>query len=263
MPFLHIFADHFFSLFFFSFLGLFIGSFLGVVIDRLPEGESIIFGRSRCDYCKRTLRWFELIPLLSFFFQRGRCLRCDRRLSLRYPFIEIVSAIMFAYVWIFVDFSLYLYVPAVIVASCFLAIVFIDLRHMIIPDSLLIISMIATAVFHLFRLQSITHFFLNHAITGASAFIAFYLLWIFTKKSGVGFGDVKLAFALGLLLGFPRVIVGMYIAFLTGAFVGSILLLSGRKTMKSPIPFGPFLIFGSMMAMSINIESLFSMLLYP
>lgn len=259
MPFLFI--DHFFPLFFLSFLGLFIGSFLGVVIDRLPEGESIIFGRSRCDYCKRTLRWFELIPLLSFFLQRGKCLRCNRRLSLRYPFIEIISAILFAFVWIFVDFSFYLYIPAVIIASCFLAIVFIDLRYMIIPDSLLIISGIATVIFHLFRHQSISQIFLNHAATGVSAFVVFYLLWIFTKRNGIGFGDVKLAFVLGLLLGFPRVIVGMYIAFLTGAFFGSILLLSGRKTMKSPIPFGPFLILGSIIAMNIDVESLFSMFL--
>ncbi len=243
------------TILFSSLLGIyggFIGSFLGVIIDRLPEGRSIFWGRSQCDYCKKTLRWFELIPVFSFIIQLGKCRRCKRRLSFKYPLIEICSAILFVFVWFFVDFYLLLYIPAVIVASSLLVIVFIDTRHMIIPDSLLVVGVIGTTIYHLIRLQSIYSIVLNHLTAGILSFFLFYVLWEITRRKGIGFGDVKLVFLLGFITGFPSVIVGIYLSFLTGALVGLILLLSRKKTMKSPVPFGPFLIVGAVVSLLID-----------
>lgn len=210
-------------------LGLSIGSFLNVLIDRLPKGRTI-WGRSQCDYCNKKLRWYELIPIVSYIIQKGRCRRCHKRLSIQYPLVEFITGIGFVFLYPqFVSLIIF----------CALLVVFVaDLKYQIIPDSMLVIAAIGAGLGGLWV----------NALAGLGAALFFYMLWRITRGRGMGFGDVKLACVLGLLLGFPGIVIALYAAFLTGAIVGVILILRGKAGLKSKIPFGPFLILGFVFA---------------
>lgn len=221
--------------------GLVIGSFLNVVIDRLPLGENIVWERSRCDFCKKKLRWYELIPVVSYVVLGGRCLRCKKRLSPQYPVVELVSGVGFVFLFLRAQSSVS-FVLATMIFCLLLAFFVIDIKHQILPDQIMIALFlgIATMAYFVSPEQRIANFW-----AGIGAGMFFLLLWLITKGRGIGFGDVKLSFLLGFLLGYPGIIIGLYIAFLTGAIAGVILIMSRRAKMKSRIAFGPFLIIGA------------------
>ena len=211
--------------------GLAVGSFLNVLIDRLPRGRNVITGRSTCDYCGKALRWFELIPLVSFLVQRGGCRRCHKKLSWQYPIVELVTAVGFIF-----------FAPSYwIIFSSLLVIFMADLKYQIIPDSMLVVGVIGVI--------GAIGVIGGNVVAGVGASAFFLLLWLVTRGKGMGLGDVKLAFLMGLLLGFPNVIIASYLAFLTGAGVGVILILLGKKKLKEKIAFGPFLVVGSVAAL--------------
>lgn len=217
---------------FFVFLfGISVGSFANVLIDRLPKGEDVFSGRSHCDFCKKELRWFELIPIVSFFLQKGRCRRCRRQLSNLYPLVELTTGFGFVFFFpnianLFIFFSL-------------LVIFVTDLKYEIIPDSMIGIGVIG----------AIGGIGGKNILAGLAAAGFFVILYLVTRGRGMGFGDVKLAFFLGFLLGFPMIVIALYAAFLTGAAVGIILMVMGKSTLKSHVPLGPFLILGTVFAM--------------
>lgn len=210
--------------FFIFLLGLSIGSFVNVLIDRLPRGKNVITGRSVCDYCRKTLRWFELIPLLSWALQDGRCRRCHKRLSWQYPLVEFVTGAGF----VLLSPSYWL------IFSALLVIFMVDLKYQIIPDSMIVVGVIG-----------VIGVIGENVLAGVAASAFFLFLWLITRGRAMGLGDVKFAFLMGLLLGFPGVIVACYLAFLTGAASGVILILQRKKGLKSKIAFGPFLILGT------------------
>ena len=223
--------------------GLIIGSFLNVLIDRLPKGQNVLWGRSHCDYCKRILRWYELIPVFSFLFQRGRCVRCKKTLSMQYPLIEAFTAVGFGLLYMVFGQSLAAYISSLII-FCSLVVIFVaDFKYQIIPDSMIASGIVGTFLWLFLRVPFSA--FPGYIFSGAGAGGFFYLLWRATKGRGMGFGDVKLALFLGLLLGYPGIIASLYIAFLTGAAVGVILIFAGGKTLKSKIAFGPFMVLGA------------------
>ncbi len=207
-------------------LGLMVGSFVNVLIDRLPKGESI-GGRSHCDHCNKTLRWYELIPVLSYFMQRGKCRRCHTGLSMQYPLVEIITAVGFTLLHALPEYLLFISLLVIFVA---------DLKYQIIPDSMIVLGILGAVLMG------------AHLIPALGSFAFLYLLWAVTRGKGLGFGDVKFAFFMGLLLGFPGVVIAFYIAFLTGALVGVILMIGRHKTWKSKIAFGPFLVVGTVAA---------------
>ena len=222
-------------------LGLCIGSFLNVLIDRLPQNKPVVFDRSRCDHCRHRLSWYDLFPLLSFILLKGKCRYCHKKISFQYPFLELFTAISFTLMIriIRVEFFWPYFLFLLIVISGLIVIFFADLKYRIIPDQVLIVLIAASFLFDLFYEQNLL---LGHLLA-AIVFGAFFLiLFLFTKGKGMGFGDVKFAFFMGLFLGYPKIIVAFYLSFLTGAAVSLILILAGKKTMKSTIPFGPFLI---------------------
>lgn len=225
-------------------LGLLIGSFLNVVIDRLPRGESIVWKPSHCDHCKKPLRWYELFPVVSFLFLRGRCLRCKKQLSVQYPIIEFVAASGFLFISLTTS-DINRVAPLIIIYCIFLVLFVIDLKHQILPDELLIVLLVVALYCGVFLVPAERGIRL---VSGLAAGSGFFLLWLVTRGRGLGFGDVKLALILGFLLGYPSVIIALYIAFLTGALVGVILILSHRAKMRTKIAFGPFLIIGAMSA---------------
>jgi len=244
--------------------GTSIGSFLNVLIDRLPKEESIN-GRSHCDYCRRHLRWFELIPVVSFFIQGGRSHCCQKKISWRYPTVELLTGFMFVLILnfkfqIFNQFRISNYQLLITLAliSCLIVIFFTDLKYQIIPDSMQIALFIFSLLFYLpmfvyvgcqdpnwncsyVKIMS----FLFLLFYGAIIMLPILLLYLITRGRGMGFGDVKLAFSLGFLLGIKSGLIALYLAFITGAIVGLVLIIFKKKKLKSKVAFGPFLVIGT------------------
>lgn len=243
--------------FFFIFLifGLIVGSFLNVVIDRIVAKESIVFGRSYCDKCKRKLSWYDLIPVVSFLLLRRKCRSCKEKISVYYPLIELTSAILFSCVFLFLSqtgFKIYdlEFITSILynlfIISALIVVFFTDLKYGIIPDRIVFPSILISLVY-LFTIHY--SLFTIHLISAIGAALFFLLLFLVTKGRGMGLGDVKLAFLLGLFLGFPKIVSGLYMAFLTGAVVSIILVLWGKKKFHgSTIAFGPFMVMGALLS---------------
>jgi leader peptidase (prepilin peptidase) / N-methyltransferase len=246
------------------FLGLAIGSFLNVVALRY-DGERFLFsekaigGRSHCVQCGATLRWIELIPLVSFVIQGGRCRRCKTRLSIRYPLVELVSALIFVLVpWeIFrgatggasmaAAFVIAFAAIWVIAFELLLVMALIDIQLGIIPDELNIMLAVLGVVAAVFGAMTVSGVawqwgtFLNPFLAALGAGAFFGILIAVTRGKGMGMGDLKLAIPLGLLFGWPQILLVLIAAFVIGACAGLLSIARGRNTMKDTLPFGPFL----------------------
>jgi leader peptidase (prepilin peptidase)/N-methyltransferase len=244
-------AFNFFCLFFIFILGLCIGSFLNVVIYRLPRGESITLERSHCTSCGKRLRWYELIPLFSYLFLRGRCRTCHEPISLRYPLVELLTGIIFAL--LFLRFSLtielvkYLFLSALLVAVSF-----IDLEHYIIPNSLIITGLAGGLILNI----AAKDVGVVSALIGILVTSGFLLLVALISKGGMGGGDIKLTVVTGLFLGWPLAPLGLFLGAGVGGIVAIILLLSGLRGRKDPLPFGPFIALGTVIAFLYGFEML-------
>lgn len=220
-----------------GFIGASIASFLGVIIDRFPKNKSVVKGRSHCDTCQRNLSALELIPIFSFLIQKGKCKGCNSTLSLRYLMIECLGAFSFALVFhryllgahAFIGFAL---------TSLLIIIAYIDIDTMMINDrfNLSIFALGALALF-----LGLNTF--NQTVIGA--LIVSLPLGVLSLTTGaMGFGDVKLMFAAGFLLGFPNIIVAFTLAIIIGGIYGTLLLLNKQANRKTALPFGPFLCIG-------------------
>lgn len=237
---------------FLSFLyGICIGSFLGVVIQRLPLGKSITKGRSYCDSCKHSLSWHDLIPLFSYLSLRGRCRYCKKSIGIASIGYELLTGLGFVLCVLMTQFSLMHFSLTSLLSLlyawylfCVLEVVFfVDLRHYYIPDVVIFPAMVISLGY-----AFCYHFptLLSYASSGAIAGAFFLFLYVITKRKGMGLGDVKFAVLMGLILGFPQIIVALYIAFLTGAVIATILIICRvLKLRGSIIPFGPFLVVGT------------------
>ncbi|OGG02706.1 hypothetical protein A2W14_07370 [Candidatus Gottesmanbacteria bacterium RBG_16_37_8] len=225
--------------------GLIVGSFLNVLIDRLPNGEDIVFRPSHCDNCRKQLKFFDLFPLFSFLLLKGKCRYCHKKIARQNPLVEIVTASVFVFIFsqiavleISLNNLIYLFYQ-LLVAGSLIVIFIIDLKERIIPDSLVFFLTAMTLIYRLVFLPQD----LSVAILAAFGMSAIFLfLVLITRGRGMGLGDVKYAFFMGLFLGWPKILVAFYLAFLTGAIVSLILVMMGRKSIKSTVPFGPFLV---------------------
>lgn len=252
---------------FFVFLfGLCIGSFLNCIIYRL-EQEKTLKGRSFCPECKHNLSWKDLFPVFSWVFLGGKCRYCKKKISIYYPIIELVSGVLFVLVFNFLGFDWKLKIGnwklielclMFYITSSLIVIFVYDLKHYLIPDVVLFPAIIITFLYRLFENLFIGSFIGNwelkignftplisyfFAVIIASGF--FLIIFLLSKGRAMGFGDVKLAILMGLLLGFPNILVALFLAFFFGAIIGIILMVFNRKSFKSEIPFGPFLITGT------------------
>ncbi len=223
-------------------LGLSVGSFLNVLIDRSHKNESVISGRSYCDYCRHKLSWYDLIPLLSYIQLKRKCRYCKSVISWQYPAVEALTALLFIFTLSIVRFDptkLYKFLFPLLLFSGLLVIFVTDLKYRIIPDNALIFLVSLTLIY---KILYSPEFLLNSFITGLVMFLFFLLLVIVTFGKGMGMGDVKYSFFMGFLLDYPRIAAAFYLSFLTGALLSLILVVSGRKSMKSTIAFGPFMV---------------------
>ncbi len=235
--------------------GAVVGSFLNVVILRLPEGQSLT-GRSHCPACGRVLPASDLVPLFSFIALGGKCRGCGKKISFRYPLIELLAGLLFALAAAYFApisvFSVLVLAKICLILSCLLVIFVIDLEHYLILDSVLITGAagvllldIAIAIagrLPLFSRQSEIVLALAMAVFCA---LPFFLLWYVSKGQWMGFGDVKLAGFLGLALSWPQAGIALLAAVFLGGATGLLLLAIGKKTLKSKLPFGTFLSLGA------------------
>ena len=264
--------------------GLCVGSFLNVLIERLPRAKSrgwgVVGGRSRCPGCGHELAGRDLVPLLSFVLLKGRCRYCQQKISWQYPLVELATGFLFVSS-MFVETGHAPSLP-VLISTVFLVPIFvIDLRRGIIPDKIVFpaIGLVAGSrllvagwrIFSLYRnlkgdigglgpylLQ--TDFFRQHVwlelrpllwtlLGSVFLFFCFFVLHHLFSGRALGGGDVKLALLVGLITGWPNMIVAVVSSFLTGALVSVILMSVGKKRFGETVPFGPFLVIGTYVAL--------------
>jgi len=244
--------------------GLIIGSFLNVVGLRWNSGRSLS-GRSGCPQCGKKLSWYELIPVISFLLQRGRCRGCKSQISIQYPLVEILTGLVFATIYntqytIYKEFNSLFIVSSLlllIIFSLYIAILIYDFRHKIIPDKLVYSAILLSLVYAFINFQLSTFNFID-LLAGPAIFLFFAGVWFFSRGKAMGFGDAKLGLSIGLLLGTRVGLSAVILAFWIGAGVGLIYMIFGRKklTMKSEIPFAPFLVLGAWLALIYDLNLL-------
>ncbi|MDO8669288.1 MAG: prepilin peptidase, partial [Candidatus Buchananbacteria bacterium] len=215
-------------------LGLIVGSFVNVVIYRIPRGQSVVGGRSQCPNCRKKLPWYDLIPIASFFIVRGRCRNCKKSISWIYPLVELYSGFIFLFSFsLFVSGGLINWLFVVFVLEVLFILALIDLRHLILPDSLLLVLLIGVVVLGVIQrwlnLGSDWQVLnLDNLIGAVSLFGFLFLIWLLSKGKWLGFGDVKLAGIIGLIFGLWGGLIIFYGAIIIGTAVGLILLVSHR-----------------------------------
>lgn len=222
-------------------LGLVIGSFMNVLIYRLPRGLSIAKPRSFCPLCKKTIPWYENIPLVSFAFLGGRCSnpKCRKPISFQYPLVELLTGSLFLYLFLTYGFSFqslfyaYFFCGLIVIGG-------IDLTHQLIPDAITIPGILLGLVMQI--LNGTWLLGLLGAGFGGGLILLMRVLggWAW-KKEVMGMGDVFLVAMIGAYAGFPDIILAIFIAAFLGAVFGIIYLSATRQQRETPIPFGPFL----------------------
>ncbi|MDD4409058.1 MAG: prepilin peptidase [Candidatus Pacebacteria bacterium] len=242
-------------------IGLFIGSFINCVSCRIFLEEDFVLKNSHCPNCNHKLSAMDLVPVFSFLLLKGKCRYCKEKISWQYPLAEIATGLIFVLIYSHLGFNLLEYFSGyqvwnliyLWIAFSLLIIAFIyDAKHYIIPDKVTFLGIVISSVWIIFSLynNSITpEMGVGYVYSAFFSSLFFFSIWLFSRGRAMGFGDVKLVFFLGLLLGYPNMLVALFFAFTVGAGIGLIMISSGGKKMKSQVPFGPFLIAGALFAL--------------
>lgn len=247
-------------------LGSIVGSFLNVCIHRMPHGESVVWPSSHCPNCKKRIRPTDNIPFISYILLKGKCRFCAKKISLRYPLVELLTALAFVVLYNTYGFSYDIIFYAVLMSGLIIA-TFIDIKHRIIPDEIsvggLIVGFILNSVrgFNLqpisYHLQPMLNSFLGIIIGGGVIYLTGKIFdWVYFKllkmppiqgeTESMGGGDVKLLAMIGAFLGWQKALLAFFIAPFFGLAAGLINLLVKKD---HTIPYGPFLSLGAVAAM--------------
>ena len=231
-------------------LGAVVGSFLNVVIHRLPARGLLVTPGSHCPRCDHPIRWYHNIPVAGWLVLRGRCRDCGEPISWRYPAVEALTGVLFAFAYVTYGLQ-----PRTLLIMAFIgalvAITFIDLDHLIILDRIVLPGAVVGLAASLALEPARWWQYVAAALGGAGFLLILGLLW----AGGMGMGDVKMALMMGVVLG-AATIVAMFLAFLVGGVGGLILLATGTKSRKDRLPFGPYLAFGSVVAALVGAQIL-------
>jgi len=254
--------------------GLVFGSFLNVIVYRLKSGGSNGLSRSFCPNCRTILRWYDLIPILSFICLRGRCRYCHKKISWQYPIVEILSGLIWVIVAYKINFqffptfqsgssisqpnlgnlgeigTIFIFLYYIFILSSLLVIAVYDFKWRIIPDKIIYPAIVVVLIFNLFEISKYQNImiFLWPFLVALIAFLFFFMFFYFSKGRAMGLGDAKLSFLIGLFLSPLLAIAAFMLAFVIGAIFGIILIGLGKKSLKSQIAFGPFLVLGAAIA---------------
>lgn len=223
--------------------GLILGSFFNVVGLSVPKQHAFVNRRSACPNCDKTLSPLELIPILSYMFQGGKCRSCKARISPLYPLVELLTGVLFAFAYWKLGASSELILLLVLI-SLFMIIFVSDIAYMIIPDKVLLFFVGLFLLIQIF-FQHITWW---NSILGAATGFGLLLLIAILSKGGMGGGDIKLFAVIGFVFGVKMVILAFIISTFYGAVIGIIGILLGFFKRKTAIPFGPYIVFGSLTA---------------
>ncbi len=225
------------------FLGLAIGSFLNVCIYRIPRNQSIAFPPSSCPSCGSEIKWYELFPVFSYIFLKGKCSTCKAPISWRYPLVEAITGVLF--VWTYNIFGIsFDTLTLSILASLMLVVALTDIDHRIIPNKIVIFGLIVGVILDIVRFGLNIKFIL----IGIAVGFGFMFLVFVLSRGQMGMGDVKLAAVMGVFLGWQGTLVALFLAFALGSVYGIILMVFFGKSRKAKIPFGPFMALATVIA---------------
>ena len=228
-------------LFLFFTYGIIIGSFLNVCICRIPLNQNIAIGSSHCIRCNEKIKFYDLFPIVSYIFLRGRCRHCKEKISIRYPLVELMNGVLYMLVFQVYSFSTISFVICIFF-STLIVLAFIDLEYMLVPDILNIVIVIL-AIFAVFFEYKTLH---EHLLGFIAVSVPMFLIVHLTK--GFGIGDVFLYASAGLLLGYKLTILSFVIACGCATVFGLWLICIKGTSKKSKIPFVPFIAIGLIVA---------------
>ncbi|MBT4120785.1 MAG: prepilin peptidase [Candidatus Magasanikbacteria bacterium] len=231
-------------------LGISLGSFLNALVWRTRENIKIGKDRSMCPHCRRRLTWYENIPILSFIFLRGRARKCGKRISRQYPIVELVMGVLFLFVFYFHARGELVFTPE-IVRDWFivfnLSFIFLyDFKYQEILDfstipSIIILVLFSPAIgWHSWQSIGLA------MLIGGGFFLAQYIL---SRGKWIGGGDIRLGFLMGVILGWPNIVLGLFLAYIIGAVISLIMVSVKRQDFKGETPFGTYLVLGTFVAM--------------
>ncbi len=228
-----------------SILGLIFGSFVSALSSRYEKPKTMLQERSKCPNCKHQLGFWDLFPILSYVCISGKCRYCKKKISLRYPLIEIFTLLVFIAPGIITpEIEAYKLVIYLILSILLISIFVIDLETMFIPDYLVYTGVFVALVWAVLQYtmegQNIIYLLLGSLIGGG----VFSILVLISKEKWMGSGDIGIGLILGLILSFPLIIVNLFLSFIIGGITGAVLLLLKKANRKTEVPLGPFLIFG-------------------
>jgi leader peptidase (prepilin peptidase)/N-methyltransferase len=231
--------------------GAIAGSFLNVCIYRLPLGKSIVWPASACPHCARELSWYENIPVVSYLALLARCRTCGGRISVRYPFVEALTAAMFALAW-------WYYGPGPLLASrlvfgCALLVLFaIDLEHHLLPNAITLPGIVIGFVFSFFTEPGWLSSLIGILVGGGVLWLIAETYYRIRHEEGLGMGDVKMLAMVGAFLGWQLTLLTLMLASFSGTIIGLLLIITKRGGMKYALPFGTFLALGAAAAATVG-----------
>jgi len=225
--------------------GACIGSFLNVCIARIPEASSLIYPGSNCPACHHPIRFYDNIPILSYIWLRGRCRNCSQSISFRYLMVEAVTGLMAALVIVYFGLTVDALIYFILICALII-IIYIDLDHQIIPDSISLPG-IPIGFAASFFLDTLTYIdsLIGILLGGGLLFAIAWGYYLITRKEGMGGGDIKLLAMIGAFMGWQGVCFTIFMASITGTLAGILLMLLAQKNLKFALPFGPFLSIGA------------------
>jgi leader peptidase (prepilin peptidase) / N-methyltransferase len=235
--------------------GAIVGSFLNVCIHRVPRGSSIVWPSSACPHCSRELSWYENIPVVSWLALRAKCRTCKGPISVRYPFVETLTAALFVAAW-------WYYGPGLLLVSrlifgCALIVLFaIDLEHHLLPNVITLPGIAVGVAFSFFTEPGWMAALIGVLAGGGVLYLIAYVYFRVRHEEGLGMGDPKMLGMIGAFLGWRLMLLTLMAASLTGTVVGLGLILAGRGTMKYALPFGCFLALGAVFAATAGVPLL-------
>lgn len=245
--------------------GSIIGSFLNVCIYRLPREESIVYPGSRCTSCKESISFYNNIPILSYLFLKGKCSNCGERISAKYPLVEILTGVLFLSTVFTYGLSIETLFLLIFISSL-IAITFIDLEHMIIPNVItypgIVVGVLYNAIitkwsnaeefissfsfdmgnfFSLLKEVPILDSIFGIILGGGILLLVAYAYKAVKKRDGMGMGDVKLLAMIGAFFGWEGVLFVIFLGSILGSIIGISIIIAKKGDMKYALPFGPFL----------------------
>ena len=226
--------------------GLAMGSFLDCLVIRLAENRTML-GHSVCPYCHHKLNWLDLIPLFSFAIFGGKCRHCHHRLSWEYPITELITGLLFVLVaFLFAGQSnLLILIRNFFITSILVFVFLYDLKYQLILDKIVLPTILIVFIFNLLIGLPLK----NYLFAALVVTLFFALQFIISRGRWIGGGDLRLGFLLGLIVGWPGILLTLIIAYVSGTIIGLLLIIAKQKEMASAVPFAPFLVFGALITL--------------